>query len=129
MKRNIERLEDWFGPLTDPQVERVALYSERAPLDDELRFRDRKRMQKELLAMLRAREARAKLVQWAVAWDENRDPAYESLRKENLSEYYAMLLDLDKTLGTEQRARAVKRLRGFAGDFAALAAAAGGALK
>lgn len=124
-RRNIERLEDWFGALSEAQADRVRQYSARAPLDDELRDRDRKRMQRELSAMFRAREARQRLVQWAAAWDQNRDPAYEALRKENLREYFGMLLDLDKTLSPEQRARAVQRLRGYSGDFAALAAAAG----
>ena len=122
VKRNVERLEDWFGPLTEAQMERVALYSRQAPLDDELRLRDRRRLQRELLAMLKAREARKSLVQWAVAWNQNREPAYETLRKENRQEYYGMLLDLDKTLSPEQRAKAVRRLRDFAGDFTALSA-------
>jgi hypothetical protein len=123
VKRNIKRMEEWFGPLGDPQVERIALYSRRAPLDDELRLRDRKRMQAELVAMLKKKEARRKLVAWAVAWEQNRDPAYDAMRKENLQEFYAMLLDLDKTLSAEQRGMAVRRLRGFAGDFNSLAAA------
>ncbi len=41
LRRNLERLEDWVGTLTDAQVERV-------PLEDELR--DRRRLQGELLA-------------------------------------------------------------------------------
>ena len=126
-KRNVERLEAWFGTLSDAQVERVRLHSMRAPLDDGLRDADRKRLQQELVAMVKAREARHKLAHRALAWDQNRDPAYESLRKENLREYYSMLLDLDKTLSAEQRSRAVQRLRGFAADFSALIAAAGGA--
>lgn len=125
--RNIERLEDWFGALTDAQIDRVRVYSARAPLDDVLRDQDRKRMQRELLGMINARETRQKLVPWAVVWDQNRDPAYETLRKENLREYFGMLLDLDKTLSAEQRKRAVQRLRGFAGDFSALVAATEGA--
>lgn len=127
VKRNVDRMEDWFGPLSDAQVERVAAYSKRAPLDDQLRDRDRKRMQRELLAMVRAKEAKKRLVPWAVAWDQNREPAYEAARKSNLQEFYAMLLDLDKTLTPEQRARAVKRLRGFAGDFTVLSVAPEGA--
>ena len=123
--RNIKRLEDWFGPLTDAQIERIQAYSTKAPLDVEYHDRDRKRLQRELLDMLRAKETRQKLVQWAVAWDQNRDPVFEALRKENLREYYSMLLDLDKTLSPDQRTRAVKRLRGFGDDFTALAAAAG----
>jgi hypothetical protein len=127
VRRNIERLEDWFGALTDAQIERVRLYSARAPLDDDLRDRDRKRMQRGLVAMFKAKLARSRLVQWAAEWDKNRDPRYEALRKENLREYFSMLLDLDRTLSTDQRSRAVQRLRGFAGDFSALVAAAGGA--
>lgn len=125
VKRNVERMEDWFGPLTDAQLERVALYSKRAPLEDELRVRDRRRMQHEVVSIVKAKEAKKRLVQWAAAWDQNREPAFEAARKANLQEYYAMLLDLDKTLSPEQRARAVKRLRGFAGDFVKLAAAEG----
>jgi hypothetical protein len=124
VKRNIERMEDWFGTLTDAQVERIAAYAKRAPLDDQLRDRDRRRLQRELLAMLRAKEARKRLAQWSVAWDQNREPAFEAQRSANLQEYYGMLLDLDKTLTPEQRGRAVKRLRSFAADFSALAAAA-----
>jgi hypothetical protein len=83
-------------------------------------------MQRDLQGMIKAKATRQKLESWAVAWDQNRDPAYEKLRKENLKEYFSMLLDLDKMLSTEQRSRAVQRLRGFAGDFMALVAAAEG---
>ena len=38
-ERNVERLEDWLGRLSRAQVERVAQYSERAPLLDDLRHR------------------------------------------------------------------------------------------
>src|SRR5207253_6080689 len=55
-ERNVERLEDWLGRLSRAQLERVKQYSERAPLLDELRDRDHKRLQAQLLAMLRAKE-------------------------------------------------------------------------
>ncbi len=127
VKRNVDRMEEWFGSLTEAQVERIRLYSARAPLDDILRDQDRKRMQRELVGMIHAKETRRKLEAWAIAWDQNRDPEYETLRKQNLREYFGMLIDLDKTLSAEQRNRAVQRLRGFAGDFLALVAAAEGA--
>lgn len=125
LKRNVERLEDWFGPLTDEQLARVRLYSARAPLDDMLRDRERKRMQKELLAMLRARETKHKLRQWAVNWNQNREPEFEAARQKNLQEYFSMMLELDKMLDAEQRARAVKRMRSFVQDFVMLAADGG----
>lgn len=127
VKRNVDRMEEWFGPLTDAQVERIRQYSARAPLDDILRDQDRKRMQRELVGMINAKETRRKLEAWAIVWDQNRDPEYETLRKQNLREYFSMLIDLDKTLSAEQRNRAVQRLRGFAGDFMVLVAAAEGA--
>ena len=122
VKRNIDRMEDWFGSLSDAQIERIELYSKRAPLDNDLRLLDRKRYQGEVLAMVRKKQARTSVVDWAVTLDQRRDPAFEAMRQENLREYYSMLLDLDKTLSPEQRSRAVKRLRGFAQDFNALAA-------
>ncbi len=46
-----------MGKLSQAQVQRVREYAERAPLADELRDRDRKRLQKEVIAIVRAREA------------------------------------------------------------------------
>ncbi|HEX2200052.1 MAG TPA: DUF6279 family lipoprotein [Burkholderiales bacterium] len=120
-KRVEERLEDWVGTLSQAQVERVRLYSERAPLAGELRDRERKRLQAEVLGMLRARRARDLLPERAANWQAGRDPAtaqtYDAARRE----LYALLLDLDRSLSREQRARAQERLRRYAADFAALA--------
>jgi len=123
LKRNIERLEDWVGTLTEGQAERVKQYSDRLPLTDALRDRDRRRRQGELLAMVRGREAVKRLSDWAAAWDGGRDPAYEAAAKAQVAEYTNLLLDLDKTLSAAQREHLVRRLRGYAEDFAALAKA------
>src|SRR5205814_5271099 len=48
-RRTRERLEDWLGGLSDAQLELVRQYAERTPLFDELRDRERKRLQGELL--------------------------------------------------------------------------------
>lgn len=123
-KRNVERLEDWVGPLTEAQVRRVEMYSARAPLDGQWRVHDRRRLQHELLAMVGERNARAMLAKWAVGWDRNREPAYADALNANLQEYFRMMLDLDDTLSSAQRDRAVRRMRAFAGEFTALAALA-----
>jgi hypothetical protein len=120
LKRNLERLEDWFGALSEAQLERVRRYGARAPLYDELRDRDRKRRQAELLAMLRAKEARARLVPWAQGWDRGREPAYERAVRATRAEYMDMLLDLDRTLTSEQREHGVRRLRRYAALFVEL---------
>jgi hypothetical protein len=120
-KRNLDRLEEWFGTLGAAQVERVQRYSERAPFFAELQDRDRKRRQAELLAMLRAREARQKLAAWAQNWEAGREPAYVKAVAEARAEYIDMLLDLDRTLSAAQREHAVARLQRFAGLFDSLA--------
>ena len=123
-ERNVERLEDWLGRLSRAQAERVAQYSERAPLLDEFRDRDHKRLQAELLAILRAREAKKRLPDHAVSWERGRDPAYAAAVEAARKEYGAMILDIDRSLTAEQRARAAHDLARYAQEFRALAGAA-----
>jgi hypothetical protein len=124
-KRTVERLEDWVGKLSQAQIERVREYSERAPLYDELRDRDRKRLQAEVVDIVRSRTAQKRLAERAVNWREGRDPAYAAVNDAWREQYFAMLLDIDKSLSAEQRARAVSRFRSFAEDFTVLASRAG----
>ncbi|OGA72241.1 MAG: hypothetical protein A3G27_07010 [Betaproteobacteria bacterium RIFCSPLOWO2_12_FULL_66_14] len=114
VKRNVERLEEWFGSLSDAQLERVRRYSARAPFSADLRERDRKRRQAELLAMLRAREAKQRLARWAGAWDSGRERAYAEAARATLAEYFDLLLDLDRMLTLEQREHAAMRLKRYA---------------
>jgi hypothetical protein len=120
-ERNVERLEDWVGRLSQAQLERVKQYSERAPLLDELRDRDHKRLQAELLAILRAKQARKRLPELAANWERGREPAYVAALEASRKEYFAMALDIDRSLSDKQRARAAAELRRYADDFRALA--------
>ena len=120
VKRNIERLEDWFGRLSDAQAERVQRYSMRAPHSAELRDRDRKRRQAEFVAMLRAREAKRRLVQWVQDWEGGREPAYVEASRATRAEYVDLLLDLDRTLAAEQREHLTGRLKRFSSLFESL---------
>jgi hypothetical protein len=122
--RTVERLEDWLGKLSKAQIERVRQFSDRAPLYDEMRERDRRRLQAELLSMVRAREARKRLPERAANFDKGRDPAYAAASEAARHEYYALLLDLDRTLGAEQRRQAVGNFRRYANDFTILASRA-----
>jgi len=123
MKRNLERLEEWFGSLDDAQEERVRQYGARAPLTGALRERDRKRRQAEFLAMLRARDAKRRLAPLLERWESDREPAYAKAMDVTRDEYMKLLLDLDRTLSAEQRAHAVARLRRFGELFDSLARA------
>jgi hypothetical protein len=121
-QRVVNRLEDWVGKLTQAQVERVRQYSERAPLADELRDRDRKRLQKDVVAIVRARAAQKRLAERLEHWERGREPAYEAALDKWREESYALLLDLERTLSPEQRTRVLAQLRRYADDFEALAA-------
>ena len=122
-ERNVERLEDWVGKLSQAQHQRVAQYSERAPLLDEHRERDHKRIQAELLAILRAKEAKKRLPDWAANYDRGREPAYVAALEAARKEYFAMALDIDRSLTPEQRSRVTGELRRYADEFRSLAQA------
>ena len=119
--RNLDRLEEWYGTLSEAQTERVRRYSTRAPFSAELRLRDRKRMQAEFVAMLRAREAVRRLGPWAQDWEARREPAYVEATRATRAEYVELLLDLDRTLSTDQREHAARRLKRYATLFDSLA--------
>jgi hypothetical protein len=118
----VDRLEDWVGKLTQAQLQRVREYAERAPLADELRDRDRKRLQKDVLAIIRAREARTRLADRVANWERGREAAYVAALDAWREQYFVFLMDIDRSLTHEQRARAQRQLRRYAEDFEALAA-------
>ena len=123
-ERVAERLEDWVGKLSEAQVKRVQEFSERAPLAAEMRDQDRKRLQGEFLAMVRAREAQKRLPEMAEHWDRGRDPAFVQANRAWRDELFALLLDIDRMLSPEQRARAQANFRRYSEDFAVLASRA-----
>lgn len=119
-KRTVERMEDWVGELSSGQLERVRRYSTRAPLTAEYRDRERRRLQRALLDMLSARQARERLADFVVHWDRGREAEFDRLNRVQLDEYFALLLDLERTLTPAQREKLVRRMRLFAQDFAEL---------
>jgi hypothetical protein len=122
-QRLVHALEDWLGELSDAQRERVRQFNDSAPLNGELRERERRRRQAELLAMLRARESARRLADWAADWERGRDPALAAGSRATMDDFFAMLLDLERSLNPRQRNVAIARLREFARDFDLLAAA------
>jgi len=122
VKFMVERLEDWVGKLSQAQVERVREYAERAPLLDELRDRDRKRLQRQVMEIIRARAARKSLPEFAATWDLTRDPAFVAGLEQWREQYFALISDIERSLTTQQRARALGQMRRYADEFEALAA-------
>lgn len=123
--RIVERVEDWVGKLSQAQVERIRQFSERAPLLDEMRDGDRRRLQADVMAILRAKQARERLAERISQWQVGRDPAFAAANEIMQKEFFAMALDLERLLTPEQRARAVGQLQRYAQDMRALAARAG----
>lgn len=121
-KALVDRLEDWVGKLSQAQVERVREFAERAPLLDELRDRDRKRLQGEVLAIIRAKQARKQLASRLAQRERGRDPAFVAGLETWRAQLYTLLGDVDRSLTPEQRARGVAQLRRYADEFDALAA-------
>ena len=117
-----DRLEDWVGKLSQTQAERVREYAERMPLVDEMRDRDRKRLQSDILAVVRAHQARDKLPELLANWDRGRDPAYVKALDGWREQYFSLLMDIDGMLTPEQRRRALRQMRRYQEDFEALAA-------
>lgn len=122
-KRLVHALEDWLGELSDAQRERVRQFNDGAPLNGELRARERSRRQAELLAMLRARESARRLADWAADWEQGREPALAAANRAYVEGFLAMLADLERSLNPRQRNVAIARLREYARDFDLLAAA------
>lgn len=123
LQRLQHTLEDWLGELSDAQRERVRRFNDAAPLNAELRDRERRKQQAELLAMLRARKSGGVLGEWAAHWDRGREPAFAEANRAYLEGLFSMLADLERTLSERQRAHVVARLREYARDFKTLAAA------
>ena len=121
-RQAINREEDRGGKLTQAQVQRVREYAERAPLTEEVRDRDRKRLQNAIVAIVRARKARAELPERVARWEDGRDPSIAATFQASREQYFAMLVDVDRMLTHEQRTRALGQMRRYADDFDALSA-------
>ncbi len=120
-ERNADRIEDWFGRLTEEQAERVKRHSDEQPLIDELRDRERKRLQTEFLVLVRQKKGREDLAALALQLvPGGGDPAYVAAMRRYMDSYMDLLVDISRMATPRQRERAVARLRGYARDFTQL---------
>jgi DNA-binding transcriptional MerR regulator len=92
------------------------------PLYDELRDRERKRLQREVIALIRARSAQKSLPEHIANWDRNREPGFAAALDTWREQYFGFLSDFDRTLTAEQRARVLATLRRYTEELEALAA-------
>jgi hypothetical protein len=123
VKALVKRLEEWTGPLSEPQVglvrQFVAATAEQPRLAHDLRLR----RQRELVGMLdRAVQADSGPPAGALRtlfldWGLERAPE----RRHRDEQFVQLVLGLDRSLSVEQRGRVVERLTGYAEDARALA--------
>ena len=55
-------------------------------------------------------------------WDRSREPAYAAALEAWRDQYFALLVDIDRSLSPEQRSRVLLQLRRYAEEFDTLAA-------
>jgi hypothetical protein len=124
-KRMLERFRDFAGDLTPEQqarIERFALAHERHVV---VRFEDRQRWQRDFVAQLRQQRQPEKLGQ-SLAEMVNRPElrrSEEFLREDRRwdEDLGQLIVDLDRSLSSKQRAQVVRRFSDYAEDFSVLA--------
>lgn len=119
----VKRLEAWTGPLNEAQTALVQQFVDATADYAQEAHEMRLRRQRELVALL-DRSVRddsappaAELRALFLAWGLERTPA----RRSREDRFARLLLDLDRSLTTAQRARVVERLAAYAEDARVLA--------
>jgi hypothetical protein len=124
LKRMLERFRDFAGELTPDQEARI----ERFALDHErhvaLRFEDRQRWQRDFVAALghagKPEELGRRLAEMFDKPELRRSEEFVREDKRWDEDLGHLIVDLDRSLSPKQRAHVVRRLSGYAEDFAVL---------
>lgn len=128
-QRSISRFRDWFGSLSIDQERIIRASVEKIDMTGSLRHQDRMRRQREFLQLMQLRGEpgvfKEKLRHWLIHWDAGRSPEYQRAWARWRDQNIAMLLAVDRTLTSQQRAMAVHRLQDYIDDFRALAERSG----
>lgn len=127
-RKHIQKIEgyvtDWTGTLTDQQLVRISGFVDHYMSVMSLRLEDRRRWQHEMLTLLRTERDPARLAPRLVAMFARPENARTPKYQEAMTRYEAVIgelvVDLDRMLTPEQRARALKRMQGYVDDLAAL---------
>lgn len=124
-KAIVNRFEDWTGPLNDEQEALIRTFVRAGADVTEARLADRKRRQRELLQLLEtyrtSPELGPRLTAYLVNWENARGPEYARLARAREEQLIQLVLDIDRTLTSKQRAHAVTRFRAYADDWYMLA--------
>jgi negative regulator of sigma E activity len=123
-KRMLERFRDFTGDLAPDQEARIESFVLAHERHTVLRFEDRQRWQRDIVAALKEHEPRElgrRLAEMANRPELRRSE--EFLREDRRwgEDLGQLIVDLDRSLSAKQRAKVVSRLSGYAEDFSVLA--------
>jgi hypothetical protein len=125
VKRMLERFRDFTGDLSVDQEARIELFVLAHEKHVALRFEDRRQWQRNAIAALKApHQARDLGASLADMFDKPEQRRTEEFIREDRrwdEDLGQLVVALDRTLSSRQRARVVRRLSDYANDFAALA--------
>jgi uncharacterized protein DUF6279 len=123
--RMLERFREFAGDLTPDQEARIELFALAHQKHVALRFEDRQQLQRELVTAIRAhhdaRDLAATLAEIFSKPERRRTEAFIRNDRAWEDDLGQLIVELDRTLSTRQRAHVVRRLSDYASDFAALA--------
>ena len=124
LKRVLDRFRDFIGGLTPEQEARIERFVKANERHAVLRFEDRQRWQRDAITLIRRQREPQVLAQRLVELFNQPElrRTEEFLREDRRWEedLTQLIVDLNRTLSPAQRARAVERLDGYAGDATAL---------
>jgi len=125
VRRVLDRLNDWTGPLTSEQEQKIAALAGEATSFHRLRHEDRMRRQREFLDLMAQRGHRAsfaeRLGRWLLAWEEGRDPEFARQAREWERRQAELYAAAGRMLTPQQRAHVQRRIKNYMDDFTRLA--------
>ena len=124
-KRLRDRFEEWTGNLDSGQEALIAQFAHSTQNYVKPWYESRKLRQREFVDLLRtgrgSPDLSSRLQKFLLAWDQHRSPEHARLAADQERAFVQLVVDLDGTLSSKQRARAVKKLERYADDCRTLA--------
>ncbi len=124
VERTVERFEEWTGDLSRDQTSRIEQFVRAHPRIQEVRLEERHRWRREALELIRryrkADELAPRLARLFGEPEAGRTEDYMRETRRWEGDLAALMVELDRTLSTDQRNRVLRRLRRYAEDFKAL---------
>ena len=123
-----DRYSQLYGPLSDAQAALLRERLQTSPFQPERTLAERERRQTELLGVLQslqtpqeAGQAQALVRAWLAGWTASPTPGYAAYAQQLTRDGCAQFAALHRTTTPEQRAHAVRTLKGYEQDLRALA--------